>query len=198
MRRALLGGLLWTALLLLAGTAVGAGFLRMDLDARLSAANDVLLGTVTAVEVEQRQGEPWTVVTLQVERVWLRDGQPWPSSSGAPDEGDASFDGGVVQAWFWGGHAPGLPSLLVAGMPGFEVGERVIWMLHAQESAPAAATVGVGQGVWRAQGGGWVGDDGSSLGLDGDGRLTLDGVATDEASLFSAIEAAVQRSRGQP
>ncbi len=186
-------GLLATLALLLVGVAMGAGFLRLDLDARLGAANDMVLGTVMAVDVEQRQGEPWTVVSLQVERIWMQDGQPWSTQ-----DGEGFGDTGIIQAWFWGGHAPGLPSLLVAGMPGFEAGERVIWMLHAQESAQAAATVGVGQGVWRERDGGWLGDDGRTLGLDGDGRLALDGAATDEASLFAAIEAAVERLRGEP
>lgn len=190
---ALRRGLLATLALLLVGVAMGAGFLRLDLDARLGAANDMVLGTVMSVDVEQRQGEPWTVVSLQVERIWLQDGRPWSA-----EDGEGFGDSGIIQAWFWGGHAPGLPSLLVAGMPGFEVGERIIWMLHAQESAQAAATVGVGQGVWRERDGGWLGDDGRTLGLDGDGRLALDGAATDEASLFAAIEAAVERLRGEP
>lgn len=182
------------ALLLSAGSGSAAGFLAMGLEARLLAANDILLGRVVSVEVEQRQGEPWTVVGLLVERAWLRDGAP----SSEEDGGGNLGDGDLVRAWFWGGRAPGLPDLLVAGMPEFQVDERVILLLRSPEAASAAATVGVGQGVWRERDGLWLGDDGSRLGLDADGRLALDGVETDEAGVFAAIEAAVQRLRGQP
>lgn len=171
------------------GSSAG-GWRALDLDARLDAAHDAVVGTVSAVTVDARDGEPWTIVTLDVERWLVRDGQvTLPDADELP---------GSFEAAFWGGRAPGLPTLLVAGMPSFALGERVIWLLHEPDVGLAAPIVGVDQGVWRDQGGVWAGVDGASLGVDANGLPELGGATTSDDELFEALTAAFVARLGAP
>jgi hypothetical protein len=178
------------ALALLTPGASAGGWRALDLDARLDAAHEALIGTVSAVNVEARDGEPWTIVTLDVERWLVRDG-----SVALPDADDLL---GTFEAAFWGGRAPGVPTLLVAGMPSFTVGERVLWFLHEPDVGLAAPIVGVDQGVWRDQGGVWTGIDGVTLGVDANGLPELGGATTSDDELFEALTAAFVARRGTP
>jgi len=104
----------------------------------------------------------------------------------------------TLTAAFWGGRAPGAPALQVAGVPTFAVGERVLWLLRAADEGLGAPTVGVTQGVWRAVAGRWQGDDGSVLGVDEDGRLTLAGDPLPDEVLFEALAAAYRDLEATP
>lgn len=184
-RRPVASSLRWLLATCLTAAAVAgaSAFLPLDLDERLVAAREAAVGTVIDVDVVLRDGEPWTLVTLEVERWWRRDGAPVDPAA----EDDTAP---TLTAAFWGGRAPGAPALQVAGVPTFAVGERVLWLLRAADDGLGAPTVGVTQGVWRAVAGRWQGDDGSVLGVDGDGRLTLTGDALPDATLFEALDAA--------
>jgi hypothetical protein len=189
-RRRLAASLL--ALASLVAAAAAAGFVALDLDQRLAAAQEAAAGRVAAVDVEVRGGELWTVVTLDVERWWRRSGE-------RPTEGAFSADAAATStAVFWGGRAPGVAPLQVAGMPAFAVGERVLWLLRAADEGLGAPTVGVTQGVWREVDGVWRGDDGSVLGVDENGDLILDGESVADTVLFEAIEAAFDRLEPAP
>jgi len=174
----------------LVGIATAAGFVALDLERRLAAAQDAAVGVVATVDVEVRDGEPWTLVTLDVERWWRRGGVALPADDGT--------SASTVTAAFWGGRAPGVDALQVAGMPTFLPGERVIWWLRGPDEGLAAPTVGVTQGVWREVAGRWQGDDGSLLGLDERGALVLGGEGAPDAVLFDAIEAAFAEAGGAP
>jgi len=177
----------WLALAFLAlTTAVGqaAGFVALDLNARVAAAETIVVGVVEEQRVEERAGEPWTLVTLRVERWFVAAGAAVASD-------DESERPERLQVAFWGGNLPDGRSLQVAGIPTFATGERVLWMLRAASAGLAAPTVGVTQGVWRDQPDGWRGDDGSLLSLDEEGRLVLEGVGVNDDILFEALESAI-------
>jgi len=189
----------WARLLAVAWLGVAApvashaaGFVALDLAQRLEAAHDAAVGTVVVVDVEVRDGEPWTVVTLEVERWWRRGGEAVQADALGVD------DATTLTAAFWGGRAPGVERLQVAGMPAFVIGERVIWWLRRADEGLAAATVGVTQGVWRDLSGSWRGDDGSTLGVDESGDLRLGGDSVPDALLFAAITAAFGPVEGAP
>lgn len=185
----------WAAVALIlagAGWAPAAGFLPLDLPQRLAAAQEVAVGAVVDVDVVVREGEPWTLVTLRVERWWRRAGETLAAD--APTE----VHDETLTAAFWGGRAPGVPALQVAGVPTFAVGERVLWLLRAPDDGLAAPTVGVTQGVWRSVAGRWIGDDGHHLGLADDGSLALDGDGAPDAALFDALAAALQAPGALP
>lgn len=191
MRRGFVAAAL-TALATLIGAAAAAGFVALDLDQRLAAAQDAAAGRVAAIDVEIRDGEPWTVVTVEVERWWRRGGE-------RPTDGAFAVDDlATSAAIFWGGRAPGVAPLQVAGMPSFTVGERVLWLLRAADEGLGAPTVGVTQGVWREVDGVWRGDDGSVLGVDENGDLSLAGESVVDTVLFEAIEAAFDRLEPAP
>ena len=163
--------------------ASAVGFVALDLPARLAAAQDIALGTIDDVDVIVRDGEPWTLVRMTVERAWRRGGE---NQTDPNDVGDA-----ILTAAFWGGAVVGGPALQVAGMPDFAVGERVLWLLRSPDAGLGAATVGVTQGVFRPRGGAWVGDDGATLGVGDDGALALGGAALPDAVIFDALAAAL-------
>jgi hypothetical protein len=175
------------AALLSAGQAIG--FVALELPERLAAAQEIVVGAVSEVEVVVREGEPWTLVTLRLERAWRRGGNDQPEPL---EVGDAS-----ITAAFWGGSIEGGASLQVAGMPTFVVGERVLWLVRSLDAGLGAATVGVTQGVFRSVGGAWRGDDGTTLGVSDDGALTLSGAPLPDEVLFDAL-AALGTERGAP
>ncbi len=181
-RRRLATPLLITLVAAFAAVAMAGGWRALDLLERLEAAHEAVVGTVGSVIVEARDGEPWTIVTLDVERWLLRDGQVVMPEIDALDELP-----GQITAAFWGGRAPGVPTLLVAGMPTFAPGERVLWLLRAPDVGLAAPTVGVDQGVWRERGGAWTGADGGVLGVGADGRVRLGGEIVADTELFEAL-----------
>lgn len=180
-------------------TAASAGFVALDLSQRLAAAESIAVGVISGVDVVVRDGEPWTRVTMQVERWWVAAG-----SRVAVDAADA--DGAAPEAAlpdaltasFWGGRAPGAPPLQVAGVPTFGPGERVLWLLRAADDGLGAPTVGVTQGVWRWSAGMWRGDDGSTLAVDDDGNLVLEGQPAPDEVLFAALDAALDALEPQP
>jgi len=174
-------------------SAAAAGFVALDLDQRLRAADNAAVGVVSGVDVVVRDGDPWTLVTLEVERWWRAGGERV-----APGDLPASALPRALTVAFWGGRAPGTAPLQVAGVPTFAAGERVLWLVRAPDDGLAAPTVGVTQGVWRMVGGVWTGDDGSRLGVGEDGELALDGSAVPDELLFAALEAAFAALEEQP
>ncbi|MBW6456695.1 MAG: hypothetical protein K0A98_12505 [Trueperaceae bacterium] len=183
-----------TALLAVTATAASAGFVALDLAQRLAAAESIAVGVIRGVDVVVRDGEPWTLVTMEVERWWVAGGTRVTATAG--DETAALPD--ALTAAFWGGRAPGAPPLQVAGVPSFGLGERVLWLLRAADDGLGAPTVGVTQGVWRWTAGVWRGDDGSVLGVDDDGDLALDAQAAPDEVLFAALDAALAALEPRP
>jgi len=181
------------AMAAVSASAAAAGFVALDLDQRLRAADNAAVGVVSGVDVVVRDGDPWTLVTLEVERWWRAGGERV-----APDDLAASALPRALTVAFWGGRAPGTTPLQVAGVPTFAAGERVLWLVRAPDDGLGAPTVGVTQGVWRMVGGVWNGDDGSRLGVGEDGELALDGSAVPDELLFAALEAAFAALEGQP
>ena len=193
-----------TALLAVTAAAASAGFVALDLTARVAAAESVAVGVIRGVDVVVRDGEPWSLVTMEVERWWVAGGERVAASAPAvaPGAGQATEPAaalpGSLTAAFWGGRAPGAPALQVAGVPTVGPGERVLWLLRAADDGLGAPTVGVTQGVWRWTAGVWRGDDGSTLGVDDEGSLVLDGQAVPDEVLFAALDAALDDLERRP
>ena len=170
------GRALIATLMLTAGAfATAGGWQALDLPERLDATREAFVARVAAVDVEVRDSEPWTIVTLEVERWWQREGR---AAGDGPRE---------VRVALWGGRAPGAAALLVAGVPPFAVGERVILWLRSLDDGLAVPIVGIDQGLWRATDGGWRGADGRTLGVGVGGRPELDGSPAPDALLFDAV-----------
>ena len=133
-------------------------------------------GEVEAVRVEMREGDPWTVVSFRIDT-------PLVGLDAEPDRIDLPF---------WGGTAADGSTLSVAGMPSFDVGERVL-LLAYDDAGLASPVVGFAQGVWRLEGATWTDLRGRRLTLDPEGGLIADGEGSlaDEATeaLRTALEA---------
>ncbi len=180
-----LRALLTTVLLTAAAMATAGGWRALDLPERLDATREAVVGRVASVDVDLRDGEPWTLVTLEVERWWRREGR-------------AASDGpGEIRIALWGGRAPGAPALLVAGAPSFAVGERVILWLRSLDAGLAVPIVGIDQGVWRATDGLWRGADDRTLGVGAGGRPQLDGSPAPDGLLFDALDTAFRELEGE-
>lgn len=141
-----------------------------------------VFGTVAAVEVEERGGEPWTLVRLDVERNLLAD-EP-ASEEGEADELTLSFLGGTLESG---------RSLEVELMPRFREGEQVLVLAYDDE-ALASPVVGFRQGLWRLTGAGLVDEDGRRLSLE-DQALLRDGEGGALDELLDAVERALREAR---
>jgi hypothetical protein len=172
-------------LLALAASATAGGWRALDLPERLEATREAFVGRVASVDVDVRDGEPWTVVTLEVERWWRFEGR---AAAEGPSE---------VRVALWGGRAPGAAPLLVAGAPALAVGERVALWLRSFDAGLAVPIVGIDQGLWRATDGGWRGADGRTLGVGAGGRPELDGAPAPDGLLFDAVAAAFRALDGE-
>ncbi len=147
---------LFLALLLLAGTATATTYRAMTIDEVIAAADIAFYGEVRDVVVFERDGDPWTRVVFAVERDLLASAPPDETPADAAPEEPVE----EIELAFLGGRLPGGPSLTVALVPTFSIGDRVVLFAYLGELA--SPIVGFRQGVW------W--EDGDSL-RDADGRV---------------------------
>lgn len=159
----------WSLALLAAATlaalspAHATTYRQLALPDMLAAAEVAFFGTVSGVRVEERAGDPWTVVSFEVARAFVG------ATGGEP-----------LELAFLGGALPGGESLDVALMPAFERGEEVLVL--AYEGEFYSPIVGFRQGLWRRVGSDLVDEEGIRLGLDEEGALAP-GAAGGEAEV---------------
>lgn len=154
--------------LLLSGGAWATTYRHLSLTEMLDRAEIAFLGTVSSVSVEERQGEPWTVVEFAVER----------------DVAGPAAEGRRELAFLGGDLATG--RLRVELMPSFEVGQRVLILAYLDQYI--SPIVGFDQGLWRLGGDGLLDTRGRRLSLDDEGRLTEDGARVEVDLLLDALE----------
>lgn len=164
-RTACLGLFLAVALSAAAGTT----YLLMTLDEMVAAADIAVFGEVESTSVVEREDMPWTRVLIAVER----------------DLAPADQAAEQVELWFLGGALSADRALVVAGMPRFESGERLL--ILAYDDSYASPLVGFEQGLWRVVGDRLVAEDGRRLGFDGD-TLALDGEPAPVGTLLDALQ----------
>ena len=151
-------------------------YLAMTLDEIVAAAEIAVYGEVDSTTVVERDQRPWTRVVITVQRDL------------APADGELD----ELELWFLGASLPGGPSLVVAGMPRVEPGERLLVL--AYDDDVASPIVGFVQGLWRVVDDRLVAEDGRRLGFDGD-ALALDG---DPAPVNQLLDALEERLEARP
>ena len=161
--------------LLTFGSSWATTYRQLTLAEIVDRAEIAFLGTVASVTVEERAGEPWTVVEFEVDR----------HLSGSADEGRRELA-------FLGGSLAGR-ELRVSLMPTFEVGEQVL--ILAYDEAYISPIVGFDQGLWRASDGVLLDSRGQRLSLDDDGRIVEDGPQVDIDLLLDALELELEADR---
>ena len=149
-------------------TAGATTYTALSLEDVAQKADLALYGTVTSTRVEERDGEPWTVVTFTPERTL---------------KGDM---GESLELSFYGGTPPDGPTLLVDGMPRFEEGETVL--LFAYDAPYYSPVVGFSQGLWRLTDAGLRDETGRILSLDEAGALEQGGGGAATDDILSAFE----------
>lgn len=130
-------------------------------------------GEVVSIMVEERGGDPWTVVTFDITRSLIGI------------EADESTDEDLTLA-FYGGTLPSGESLLVSLMPQFSEGDRVLLLAHNAELY--SPVVGFRQGLWRETTLGLRDETGRLLSLDEEGVLALEGEGGGTEALLNALE----------
>jgi hypothetical protein len=169
-RRPLRKALPVAAGLLILACATATTYRELTLAEVITAAELAFQGTVASVTTVVRDGEPWTIVEFELERLLAgpeRDGEP-------------------VTLAFLGGDAPGGAGLFVHLMPTFTVGESVTVL--AYEEPYYSPVVGFNQGLWRLRDGAWHDEMGRMLGLDDQGRLVQDETGGDPDLVIDALE----------
>lgn len=127
----------------------------------LLAAESVVLATVVDTEALVDGDLIWTLVRLDVET----DIQASSAESDPDEEEGRNPEARELELRFLGGALADGRSLLVAGMPTFVVGERVLLALHGK-AGHASPLVGFEQGLWRLDGDGLLDSAGFYLGLE--------------------------------
>ncbi len=156
------------ACLLLGSSAGATTYTALSLEDVAQKADIALYGTVTSTRVEEREGEPWTVVTFTPERTL---------------KGEV---GESLELSFYGGTPESGPALLIDGMPRFEEGETVL--LFAYDAPYYSPVVGFSQGLWRLTGAGLRDETGRVLSLGEAGALEQGGGGAATEDLLSAFE----------
>jgi hypothetical protein len=167
--------------LVLSAVAHATTFRERSLDELFRATEIGFYGTVRELSTENRDGDPYTLVTFEVARAFR--GVPEGATGGAQ----------TVQLAFLGGTLPDGQTLSVEGMPGFELGDEVLVL--AYDAPYYSPIVGFSQGLWRRTPSGLVDPFGRSLGLSAAGTLVRGGDNTDVQAVLAAVQ---QRLLGTP
>lgn len=154
-------------LLVTVGAAGATTYRELSLTEMLDAAQIAFLGVVAGMDVEIRDGEPWTLVEFEVERMLAGDEEP------------------SITLAFLGGDPPGAEALRVNLMPEFQPGETVLLLAYDEEYY--SPVVGFNQGLWRLEEGEFRDDRGRRLGLDEEEDLLLDGTDGDRDFLLEVL-----------
>jgi hypothetical protein len=151
-------------------------FETLTLDAMVSEAQLAFFGEVTEVQVEARDGDPWTLVTFTILT---------PLSGLDDDE--------TVTLAFYGGTLPDGTSVSVNQMPNFTSGERVLILAYDEDYY--SAVVGFNQGLWRELALGLTNERGQILSLDDEGNLLEDGAGASTQDILAQLS---ERFGSQP
>ncbi len=154
--------------LFLSSLALATTYRQMDLTTMLQAADLAFYGTVASSTVEERNGAPWTLVTFDVTQALLGEFEE------------------TITLSFYGGTLPSGQSLVVAGMPAFQVGDEFV--ILAYDAPYYSPIVGFSQGTWRLSARGLVDEQGRVLSLDENGQLVADGSGAGTDELLSALQ----------
>ncbi len=152
-----------------AACAFATTYAELTLDELFTRAETAFYGAVSEVNVEERDGEPYTVVTFDVTRAL--EGEP----------------GETLELAFLGGTLEGGRSLDVTGMPQFSLGDEVI--VFAYDTPYYSPIVGFSQGLWRLSEEGFRDEAGRVLSLSEAGDVTRDGAGAGTDALLNALVA---------
>ena len=155
--------------LLLTGVtcAFATTYAELTLDELFTRAETAFYGEVSEVNVEEREGEPYTVVTFDVTR----------ALAGEPGE--------TTTLAFLGGTLDDGRSLVVTEMPQFDLGDEII--VFAYDTPYYSPIVGFAQGLWRLTEEGFRDEAGRVLSLNEAGEVTRDGAGAGTDALLDAL-----------
>ncbi len=179
-----LGGLARVLAALLAFSAVASAttYRQLSLDELFGRAEIAFFGTVSEVASENRDGEPYTVVTFAVTNALGR----------GAGEGDAAGEQ-TVQLALYGGTLPNGRTVSVEGMPEFGLGDEVLVL--AYDAPYYSPIVGFSQGLWRRTPAGLTDEVGRVLSLSSAGTLLRDADNTDVQAVLSAVQTRLEGAR---
>ncbi len=142
----------------------------------------IFMGTVSSVSAEARDDRPWTLVQFDdLDILFDREAE----SKGEEPAAEKTLG-------FLGGTVAGGPTLLVSGLPAFDLGER--WLVLAyQDGGLASPVVGVSQGAWKFGAGGAQATDGSYLSVNDSGALVRGASSPSSEDLRAALTALLER-----
>ncbi len=166
LRRHLLD-VLMSGVLLVVTCAYATTYAALTLDELVTRTETAFYGTVSEVNVEERNGDPYTLVTFDVTR----------GLTGEPGE--------TLELAFLGGTLEDGNSLVVTGMPEFSLGDEVI--LFAYDTPYYSPIVGFSQGLWRLSEEGFRDEAGRVLSLNEADELVRDGAGAGTDALLNAL-----------
>ena len=159
---------------LVASVGFATSYRALELGEMLAQTELAFYGEVRELSVEERSGEPWTMVTFEVRQ---------------PLFGLGADDSSLSLA-FYGGELPNGVSLSVSLMPQFEVGETVLVLAYQGELY--SPIVGFRQGLWRETALGLRDETGRLLSLSEEGELLLDGEGGATEALLEALRSQLE------
>ncbi len=161
-------------LVLLLNVAFATTYKALTVDEMLAKTELGFYGSVSEVALEERGGDPWTLVTFEVLEALV--------GVTAPENTNQLL---TVTLAFYGGTLPSGESLLVSLMPQFSVGETALVLAYAEDAY--SPIVGFRQGLWRDTTLGLRDETGRLLSLNEDGDLVADGAGADTEALLNEV-----------
>lgn len=168
-------------LLAISAFAFATTYRELSLDELFNRAETAFYGSVSEITAENRDGEPYTVVTFSVTNALGRG-----SSEGQAAEA-------TEQLAFYGGTLPNGRTVSVEGMPQFALGDEVL--VFAYDAPYYSPIVGFSQGLWRRTPEGLRDEVGRLLALNSAGALVRGGDNTDVQAVLSAVQTRLEGAR---
>ena len=165
------------ATMLLGALASATTYRELTLDDMVAQTEIAFYGEVTSLTSSERDGDPWTDVSFQIEEAYLGIAEDVESL-------DLSFYGGTLDDG---------RSLSINLMPSFQVGDRVV--VFAYQGELYSPVVGFRQGLWRERNLGLVDETDRALSLDEEGELILDGPGAGLDDLLAALRARIEAAQ---
>lgn len=164
-----------TFLLILISFSSATSFQELTIEDMLERSQIAFFGKVTAIDIIEKQSEPWTKITFEILKPLL----------GLDDKTETSL-------LFFGGNLNN-KTTTISLIPRFSLDENILILAYKNEYY--SPILGFRQGLWREQALGLIDETNRTLSLDEESKLVLDGDGASTTDILAAFKKAFESKK---